>query len=129
LCRKKLLGGTAKAEQIVVEDSSDDEIEEDNNILSPSKPSHNEFRKSIVIEEDLVMMKKLGYIGEEENKLIRFAGVGGLLRRRRSHKKKHLRKNGTKPKLSIKGLRSTFPNALLGPCFVVEGPAGRNSFG
>jgi hypothetical protein len=27
-------------------------------------------------------------------------------------KKKHLRKIGTKPKLSIKGLRSTFPNAL-----------------
>jgi hypothetical protein len=37
--------------------------------------------------------------------------VGGLLRRRRSHKKKHLRKTGTKPKLSIKGLQSTFPNA------------------
>jgi hypothetical protein len=33
--------------------------------------------------------------------------VGGLLRRRRSHKK-----TGTKPKLSIKELRSTFPNAL-----------------
>jgi hypothetical protein len=74
-------GGTAEAEQTVVEYRSDDEIEEDNNILSPSKPSHNEFGKSIVIEEDLVMMKKLGYFGEEENKLIRFAGVGGLLRR------------------------------------------------
>jgi hypothetical protein len=37
--------------------------------------------------------------------------VGGLLHRRRSHKKKHLRKTGTKPKPSIKGLRSTFPNA------------------
>jgi transposase InsO family protein len=37
--------------------------------------------------------------------------VGGLLHRRRSHKKKHLWKIDTKPKLSIKGLRSTFPNA------------------
>jgi hypothetical protein len=37
--------------------------------------------------------------------------VGGLLRRRRSHKKKHLRKIDTKPKLSIRRLRSTFPKA------------------
>jgi hypothetical protein len=34
---------TAEAEQNVVEDRSDDEIKEDNNILSPSKPSHIEF--------------------------------------------------------------------------------------
>jgi hypothetical protein len=67
-------GGTAEAEQVVVEDRSDDEIEEDNSILSPSKPSHIEFEKSIIIEEDLVMMKKLGYFGEDESKLIRFAG-------------------------------------------------------
>jgi hypothetical protein len=40
------------------------------------------------------------------------ATVGGLLRRRRSHKKKHLQKTVTKPKLSIKELRSTFPDAL-----------------
>jgi hypothetical protein len=37
--------------------------------------------------------------------------VGGLLRCRRSHKKKHLRKIDTKLKLSIRELRSTFPNA------------------
>jgi hypothetical protein len=67
-------GETAKAEQAVAENRSDDEVEEDNNILSPSKPSHIEFRKSTVTEEDLVMMKKLGYFGEEESKLIRFAG-------------------------------------------------------
>jgi UDP-N-acetyl-D-mannosaminuronate dehydrogenase len=58
-------GGTAEAERVVVKDMSDDEIEEDNNILSPSKPSHIEFGKSTVTEEDLVMMKKLGYFGEE----------------------------------------------------------------
>jgi hypothetical protein len=60
-------GGTAEAEQAIVEDSSDDEIEEDNSILSPSKPSHIEFEKSILTEEDLVMMKKLGYFGDEDS--------------------------------------------------------------
>jgi hypothetical protein len=67
-------GETAEAEQTVVEDGCDDEIEEDNNIPSPSKPSHIEFGKSTVSAEDLVMMKKLGYFGETESKLIRFAG-------------------------------------------------------
>jgi hypothetical protein len=65
---------TAEAEQTVVEDRSDDEIEENNSILSPSKPSHIEFGKSTVSAEDLVMMKKLGYFGGNESKLIRFAG-------------------------------------------------------
>jgi hypothetical protein len=65
---------TAEAEQTVAEDRSDEEIEEDNNILSPSKPSHIEFGKSTVSAEDLVMLKKLGYFGENESKLIRFAG-------------------------------------------------------
>jgi hypothetical protein len=41
---------TVEAEQTVVEDRSDDEIEEDNNILSPSKLSHIEFGKSTVSE-------------------------------------------------------------------------------
>jgi hypothetical protein len=36
---------TVKAEQTVVEDRNDDENEEDNSILSPSKPSHIEFGK------------------------------------------------------------------------------------
>ena len=67
-------GETAEAEQTVVEDMSDDENKEANSILSPSKPSHIEFGKSTVSEEDLVMMKKLGYFGEDESKLIRFAG-------------------------------------------------------
>ena len=54
----------AEVEQTVVEDKSDDENEEDNNILRPSKPSHIEFGKSTVSAEDLVMMKKLGYFGK-----------------------------------------------------------------
>jgi hypothetical protein len=57
-------GDTSEAEQTVAEDRSDDEFEEDNNILSPSKPSHFEFGKSTVSAKDLVMMKKLGYFGE-----------------------------------------------------------------
>jgi hypothetical protein len=36
-----------EAEQIAVEDESDDDAEEDYNILSPSKPSHIEFGKSM----------------------------------------------------------------------------------
>ena len=73
-------GDTAEAEQTVAEDGSDDEFEEDNSVLSPLKPSHIEFGNSIVSAEDLVMMKnlvmmkKLGYFGETESKLIRFAG-------------------------------------------------------
>ena len=65
---------TAEAEQTVTEGGSDDEIEEDNNILSPSKPSHIELGKSTVTEEDFVVMKKLGYFGEDEGKLIPFTG-------------------------------------------------------
>jgi hypothetical protein len=67
-------GDTAEAEQTVALDGSDDEFEEDNNILSPSKPSHIEFGKSTVSPEDLVMMKKLSYFGETGSKLIRFVG-------------------------------------------------------
>ena len=58
---------------------SDKESEEDNNILSPSKPSHIEFGKSTVTTEDLVVMKKVGYFGEVEDKLFRFAGEEVIL--------------------------------------------------
>jgi hypothetical protein len=37
------------------------------------KPSHIEFGKSTVTADDMVMMKKLGYFGEAESKLVRFA--------------------------------------------------------
>jgi hypothetical protein len=67
-------GETAEAKQTIVEDRSDDENKEDTSILSPSKPSYIEFGKSTVLVEDLVMLKKLGYFGEDESKLIRFAG-------------------------------------------------------
>jgi hypothetical protein len=64
----------AEAEQAMAEVRSDNESKEDNNILCPIKPSHIEFGKSIVTAEDLVVMKKLGYFGENEDGLIRFAG-------------------------------------------------------
>jgi hypothetical protein len=63
----------AKDEQIVAEGGSDNESEENNNILSPAKPSHIEFGKSTMTVDDMVMMKKLGYFGEAESKLVRFA--------------------------------------------------------
>jgi hypothetical protein len=64
---------TVEAEQIAVE-GSDNEDEEDYTILSPAKPSHLEFGRSTVAADDMVIMKKLGYFGEAESKLVRFAG-------------------------------------------------------
>ena len=63
-----------EAEQIVAGGESDNESEEENSILNPTKPSHIEFGKSTVREDDMVMMRKLGYFGEAESKLVRFAG-------------------------------------------------------
>jgi hypothetical protein len=63
-----------EAEQITTEDGSDDEDGEDYCILSPSKPSHIKFGKSTMTAEDMIMMKKLGYFGEAESKLVRFVG-------------------------------------------------------
>jgi hypothetical protein len=65
---------SAEAEQITVGEGSDNEDEEDYTILSRAKPRHLEFGKSTVTADDMVMMKKLGYFGEAEGKLIRFAG-------------------------------------------------------
>jgi hypothetical protein len=63
-----------EAEQIVAGGESDNESEEDNNILGLTKPSHIEFGKSTVTEGDMVMMRKLGYFGEAESKLVWIAG-------------------------------------------------------
>jgi hypothetical protein len=63
-----------EAEQIVAGGKSDNESEEDNSILSPTNPSHIDFGKSTVTEDDMVMMRKLGYFGEAGSKLVRFAG-------------------------------------------------------
>jgi hypothetical protein len=60
----------AEVEQITVEGGSENEDEEDYTILSPAKPNHIEFGKSTMMAHDMVMMKKLGYFGEAESKLI-----------------------------------------------------------
>jgi hypothetical protein len=56
---------------------ADSDDEEDDGILSLSKPSHMEFGKSIVKVKYLVLMKKLGYFGKNDDGLIRFAGDEG----------------------------------------------------
>jgi hypothetical protein len=63
----------AEAEHTVVEEENVDESEEDYNILIPTKPSHLDFEKSTVSEDDMPMMMKLCYFGEAESKLVRFA--------------------------------------------------------
>jgi hypothetical protein len=62
----------AEAENVIAEAESDDE--EDDGILSPSKPSHIEFGRSTVKPENLVLIKKLGYLGKNDDNLIRFVG-------------------------------------------------------
>ena len=59
--------------RVITKVESDNESEEDDSIMCPTKPSHVEFGKSIVKAEDLVVMKKLGYFGENDNELIHFA--------------------------------------------------------
>jgi hypothetical protein len=63
-----------EAEQTVAEEEDTEEDEEDYSILIPLKPSHLDFEKSTVTEADMPMMMKLGYFGEAERKLVRFAG-------------------------------------------------------
>jgi hypothetical protein len=55
------------------------ESEEDYIILIPMKPSHLDFEKSTVTEDDMPMMMKLGYFGEAESKLIRSTGEETIL--------------------------------------------------
>jgi hypothetical protein len=63
----------AEAEQTVVEEENVDKSEEDCIILIPTKPSHLDFEKSTMSEDDMPMMMKLGFFGEAESKLVRFA--------------------------------------------------------
>jgi hypothetical protein len=63
-----------EAEQAMTEVESDNECEDDDSIMCPTKPSPVEFGKSTVKAEDLIVMKKLGYFGENDDELVRFAG-------------------------------------------------------
>jgi hypothetical protein len=64
----------AEVEQAIAEEEDVEEDEEDYSILSPSKLSHLDFEKSTMSEAVMLMMMKLGYFGEAERKLVRFAG-------------------------------------------------------
>jgi hypothetical protein len=64
----------AEAEQTVSEEENVVETEEDYSILIPTKPSYLEFEKSTATVDDMSMVMKLGYFGEAESKLVRFAG-------------------------------------------------------
>jgi hypothetical protein len=64
----------AEAEQVDVEEENADEGDEDYSIMIPSKPSQLDFENFTVSKVDMPMMIKLGYFGEAEKKLIRFAG-------------------------------------------------------
>jgi hypothetical protein len=57
-----------QAEQVGAEEG---ESEDDYNAL-PSKPSHLEFGRSTVTEDDMPKLMKLGYFSEAKKKLIRF---------------------------------------------------------
>jgi hypothetical protein len=64
---------TIDAEAKTVYAKADSDNEEDDGILSLSKPSHIEFGKSTMKIEDLVLMKKLSYFGKNDDELARFA--------------------------------------------------------
>jgi hypothetical protein len=66
-------GPDAEAEQTVAEEENVDESE-DYSILIPTKPSHLDFEKSTVSEDDMPIVMKLGYFREAENKLVRLTG-------------------------------------------------------
>jgi hypothetical protein len=48
----------AKAEQTIAEANSENEDEDDDNILSPSKPSHIEFGRSTVKAETRILRRE-----------------------------------------------------------------------
>jgi hypothetical protein len=67
-----------------VVDKSDSEAnagsdEEEPSILRLNKPSHIEFGESTIKAEDLDVLKWLGYIGQKEDNMIRFAGIEIIL--------------------------------------------------
>jgi hypothetical protein len=59
-----------EAEQVGAEE---DESEDDYSAV-PSKPSHLEFGRSTITEDDMPKLMKLGYFSEAKKELIRFGG-------------------------------------------------------
>jgi hypothetical protein len=64
--------GTVLEKNTIDAEANSDDAEDDDGILSPSKPSHIEFGISTMKPDDLVLMKKLGYFGKNDDELIRF---------------------------------------------------------
>jgi hypothetical protein len=62
--------GAAETEQVGAEE---DESEDDYSAV-PSKPSHLEFGRSTVTEDDMPKLVKSGYFSEAKKELIRFGG-------------------------------------------------------
>jgi hypothetical protein len=60
----------AETEQADVEETES----EDNYSAVPSKPSHLDFGKSTISEDDLPKLLKLGYFSEAKKELVRFGG-------------------------------------------------------
>jgi hypothetical protein len=60
----------AETEQADVEGTES----EDDYSAVPSKPSHLDFGKSTISEDDLPKMLKLGYFSEAKKELVRFGG-------------------------------------------------------
>jgi hypothetical protein len=61
---------TAETEQADVEETES----KDDYSAAPSKPSHLDFGKSTISEDDLSKMLKLGYFSEAKKELVRFGG-------------------------------------------------------
>jgi tRNA splicing ligase len=68
-----------EAEQTMAKAKSENESEDDDSILCLTKPNHIDFERSTIKTEDLVLMKKLGYFGENDDELVRFAGEETIL--------------------------------------------------
>jgi hypothetical protein len=60
----------AQAENVIAKAGSDNE--EDDGILSTRKSSHIKFGRSTMKLDDLVLMKKLGYFGKDDDDSIMF---------------------------------------------------------
>jgi hypothetical protein len=63
---------TVSEKNTIDAEANSDDAEDDDGILSPSKPSHIEFGRSNVKPDDMFLMKKLGYFGKNDDELIRF---------------------------------------------------------
>jgi hypothetical protein len=65
---------TTEAEGVTDEEGSGNEDKEDYTILILEKLSHLDFGRSTVTADDMVIMKKFGYFGEAESRLVHFVG-------------------------------------------------------